>query len=940
MATAPVGQVIEALSALYSTPDPQAKKQANKWLANFQKQPEAWTTADYLLKADDSNTETRLFAAQTFRQKITYDLRDLEPPARLALRDSLVEQLTVVAATGPKVIMLQLCLALADLAIQLLEWKTAVKDMVSKFGGSPETAVCLLEFLTVLPEELNSNTRLPLTDLEYKEQGATLLESNATEVLKLLIMYMNSSAGNTDLQERVFKCLISWLRAGDMDINIIVNSPLLNIAFEALDNDDLFDVAVDLGVEIIFETRDFNATTSNVVRDIYRYLVPLLDKIRNAKEEEDSDKVRGYCRLFVSAGEAYVPLIIQHPDDLSAVLEGIMSCTAYGDLEIVPITFKFWDELTYALMNPRNEQTIAALSRYYDALVDIIISHLHYPDDSTSWSAEERDDFKDFRHEMGDTLKDCCQVLKPAACLTKPLVILQKLLADPNSKWQQIEAPIFSLRAMGAEVPDNEEQVLPQILDLLSRLPDHPKIRYAATLVISRYTFWTRTHPQYITYQLNFISAGFQNEEVAAASALALKYLCKDCNELLIDYLSELHPFYTSIIRTLPFNDALEVTEAIAHVLAVVPVSGLQNALQQFCLPLAQDLHGIVVKEPNTHSREDCQKTCDLLELISAFIAIIHPDVPLGQPNPCVNFVNELWPIFDLCLKNLGTDSDVCEQLGKCFKNCVISYKMSFVPLLPQLMDRLVTGFQVSGFSIYLFVSFRIVRQYAEGGDDNAAVCFGLVERLSQIMFTKASNTKFDEMPDVVDEYFGLLTAMLEAAPTHLLQSTLFPTVFQLGFTGLSMDHVRGLSSVIVFYRRLLGIALSVDELVPANTTTRSAASLGQNGARIVEQFRANGNGFVRLIFTGLIYHYNWDVISDIASIIKSLAQILPLETSEWVVTVVNEIPEVNLSSQNKNEFLTSYMSSINDKQWAKARRVLSDFITSYRRKNAIDRSS
>ena len=38
MATAPVGQVIEALSALYSTPDPQAKKQANKWLANFQKQ--------------------------------------------------------------------------------------------------------------------------------------------------------------------------------------------------------------------------------------------------------------------------------------------------------------------------------------------------------------------------------------------------------------------------------------------------------------------------------------------------------------------------------------------------------------------------------------------------------------------------------------------------------------------------------------------------------------------------------------------------------------------------------------------------------------------------------------------------------------------------------------------------------------------------------------
>ncbi|KAI8147628.1 armadillo-type protein [Fennellomyces sp. T-0311] len=936
MATASVAQVIEALSALYSAPDPQAKKEASRWLDNFQKQPEAWTTADYLLKADDSNTETRLFAAQTFRQKITYDLRDLDPAAQLALRDSLVERVAVLAATGPKAILLQLCVALADLAIQLLEWKTAVTDMVSKFGGSPETAVCLLEFLTVLPEELNTNNRLPLSDSEYKEQAAALLERNSGEVLKLLIMYMQQSGGNMDLQERVFKCLASWLRAGDVDITLLVESPLLNMAFEALGNDKLFDAAVDLGTEIIFETRDYHSTSRNLVSGIYQRLVPLLPKIEEAKEEEDSDTVRGLCRLFVSAGEAYVPLIVQHPDDLRVIMDGIMSCTAYGDLEIVPITFKFWSELTYALTNPRNEASIAALTRYYDALVDIIIRHLHYPDDMTSWSAEERDDFREFRHEMGDTLKDCCVILKSAHCLNKPSVQLQKLLANPQgAKWQDIEAPLFSLRAMGAEVSENEDQVMPQILDLLTKLPDHPKIRYAATLVISRYTFWTRHHPQYITYQLNFISAGFQNEEVAAASALALKHLCKDCNELLIDYLSELHPFYTSIIRTLPLNDALEVTEAIAHVLAVVPVSGLQNALQQFCLPLAQDLHGIAIKENNAASHDECQKACDLLELIAAFIDIIHPDVPVGQPNPCVNFVNELWPIFDLCLKNLGTNSQICEQLGKCFRYCVESYKLSFVPLLPQLMDRLVTGFELSGFSIYLYVSGKIVREYADGGQDNAAVCFNLVERLSQIMFVKASGTKFDDMPDVVEDYFKLVTFMLETAPTNLIQSALFPTVFQLGFHGLSMGETHALSAVIVFYRRLLGIALSVDELVPADAA-RTTASIGQNGARISEQFRNNGSAFVRLIFTGLIYHYTWDVISDIASIIKSLAQILPLETSDWVVAMVSEIPEANLSAHNKNEFLNNYMSTINDKQWAKARRVLSDFITSYRRKNAI----
>lgn len=94
--------------------------------------------------------------------QITYDLRDLNTEARKALRDSLVELLSV-AATGPKVIMVQLCMALADLAIQMPEWQSAVQDMVNKFGGSPELVTVLLEFLTVLPEEMNGNSRLPLS---------------------------------------------------------------------------------------------------------------------------------------------------------------------------------------------------------------------------------------------------------------------------------------------------------------------------------------------------------------------------------------------------------------------------------------------------------------------------------------------------------------------------------------------------------------------------------------------------------------------------------------------------------------------------------------------------------------------------------------------------------------------------------------------------------
>lgn len=89
-------------------------------------------------------------------------MRDLNTEARFSLRDSLVA-LLATEASRQKAIAVQLCLALADLAIQMPEWKTAVQDMVNKFGSSPETAACLLEFLTILPEEIEGNSRLPLT---------------------------------------------------------------------------------------------------------------------------------------------------------------------------------------------------------------------------------------------------------------------------------------------------------------------------------------------------------------------------------------------------------------------------------------------------------------------------------------------------------------------------------------------------------------------------------------------------------------------------------------------------------------------------------------------------------------------------------------------------------------------------------------------------------
>ena len=62
----------------------------------------------------------------------------------------------------------------------------------------------------------------------------------------------------------------------------------------------------------------------------------------------------------------------------------------------------------------------------------------------------------------------------------------------------------------GERVPLKENTILPTIMSYLVQLPEHPKIRYAATLVLGRYTEWTSKHPEFLEPQLNYITKGFE----------------------------------------------------------------------------------------------------------------------------------------------------------------------------------------------------------------------------------------------------------------------------------------------------------------------------------------------------------------------------------------------------------------------------------------------
>jgi transportin-3 len=390
----------------------------------------------------------------------------------------------------------------------------------------------------------------------------------------------------------------------------VAESPLFSFAFDAVKSDSLFDAAVDVIQDLIHETQEVE---DNV--EVVQMIVPRVIELRSRLHEvqDDPDTVRGLCRIFAEAGETYQVLLLQHPETFLPLVETIGEFSAYPDLDIVPITFNFWWKLAQNLTerDPTGENpAYLPYRRLYAKLQDDMIRHLQFPPDDSEVSPAERDEFRSFRHYMGDTLKDCCEVLGADVCMKRSYELVAAAMNKPGGfVWQEIEAPLFSMRSMGARVDPNDDEVLPHIMDMLPQLPSHNKIRYAALLVISRYTEWIDKHPSYLEFQLNYISTGFEivEDDVSSAAAQAMKFMCEDCKQHLVPYLPQLYSFITTAALKLPIEDRLEVAEAIGYVISHMPPNDSAMALQKFAQPLITQMQDLLTKDPGSVTKEEVQ---------------------------------------------------------------------------------------------------------------------------------------------------------------------------------------------------------------------------------------------------------------------------------------------------------------------------------------------
>ncbi|XP_060585985.1 transportin-3-like, partial [Ruditapes philippinarum] len=328
--------VNQALQALYNNPDVVGKEKASVWLGELQRSVHAWQVADQLLTLHQS-LEACYFAAQTMRTKIQYAFHELPANVHQSLRDSLMEHAGKVTGETNHVIVTQLSLALADLALQMITWEHPVQDLVQKFGSNPAQLPFLLEVLIVLPEEINSRSlRL---GANRRQEVIDELKSSSQGVLHLLGVCLENMSTDVQIQIKVLKCLSSWYNI-DAIPETIVQSALFTAPFKAMVskecNSNLHEAATDCVCNALYCVEEIDSHPA-MAQALFMSVLDLTEAFHQSVAEEDIDKSLNYCRIFTEMAESYLEVIVDKPNQGLGdfkVLELLLMCVGHHQYEV------------------------------------------------------------------------------------------------------------------------------------------------------------------------------------------------------------------------------------------------------------------------------------------------------------------------------------------------------------------------------------------------------------------------------------------------------------------------------------------------------------------------------------------------------------------------------------------------------------------------------
>jgi transportin-3 len=360
------------------------RKAANNWLIQLQESVYAWDVAHQLLTSSMESTH-HLFGAQTIQTKIRHYFDELPLEMHIPVRDSIMNHCERLCSTAGWPVINQLCLALADLALQMDNWDTVVQDCINRYGTQYKHVLILLSILMVLPEEIG-NRYLKLGE-NRRTKWRQLFEQQCSGILQLLSSCLSYWGEDGEIQIRVFECLGSWITLKTFSPDELANSSLMLAPFKTLYPakvpEKLHEVASDCICSALFICDDVSsfAPLATFLQNQVNQLSPLFIA---SLDIEEPDRANSLARIFTEMAESFLFYIVHYPDTSHGsmhTLDLLLMCADHYDYEIIDMTLSVWYRLAEMLVKIQDQETNLRFKPYIARLTSSLIKHCQLNED-------------------------------------------------------------------------------------------------------------------------------------------------------------------------------------------------------------------------------------------------------------------------------------------------------------------------------------------------------------------------------------------------------------------------------------------------------------------------------------------------------------------------------------------------------------------------------
>ncbi|GMH53686.1 hypothetical protein TL16_g01502 [Triparma laevis f. inornata] len=759
-----VGIVFGGISGLN-----QQTQEANQFLTQFQHSPQAWQLCLHLLQSHQP-TLPSFYAAQTLRNKLKYDLHQLPSPQSLhELRPNLLQILQAFSTQPPTQgssihqITTQLSLCVAVLSIQL-PWFSVTSDILS----SPLPPSSQLKILKSIAEESFRGGR------EYKqaigEQFNVVTDFCYNVILK----------GGADAEEGM-NVLKAWVRYIDCGVTAMTIPSTNNThqlpnwlthCLEILANPPppSFESSIDVVVEVLRKYESEDPRNTNLVMKLIPELMALQSPFLQTTDE---DAILGYCRVFTEMGESFMSLLLD-PSQLNQIslVSLVLQCAMVEDKGTACITMNFWYRFVGGLeqLEPY-EFRQGKVDYYYELLMrltDVCCGLLVLPE-GVETEEDMDDDVKSNRSYTADTVEDCCRLLGGDSVVIQIGKRLQQICGGgANPPWQEIEACLYAVKSIARYIPRDEETVIPHVMNMVTSFAANPQsqpsiLRHTSAALIGKYADWIGAHPSYLEGFFNYLLSNLRDPACSQASSSAIKHLCESCGPELSGPVVNLYDQLAG--SGIAIQDELQILEGVCKLMSKMSYEDAGATLQRVMTPVGGQLEMVVSGAPTTPKVVN-----GVLQRLTVICQHANPKRTANQPNLVLSLMQQCWPMLTKFVQMYGTSGDMAENVSRLFKYALRNCKREFAPLLEPLMQLLTAAFDHTFQSPYLYCSAICITEFANVQDQSQSL-YNLIVTQSQSVFKRFTNIEaFTNHPDVVEEYFYLLSRFIKYCPALLFK--------------------------------------------------------------------------------------------------------------------------------------------------------------------------